>query len=810
MRKRLAEIGILSVIFIIAVVVFSYLTNRGNNNMTADIGNATLPRVNFSCEGYGVNPLSGYIQKMDVTTMRDTITPVSNQRLDINIDSYDVKVSSIGYEIYTIDGKQKLSEGTAEKVSDKVSIELNGELLAQERVLVLTLKIEDENVYYYTRVVNSAQFNVSQCLDYAYSFHENALAKAQDSNVKTAIEPSSEGDNTTLQHVTIHSDFDHVTWGELAPSVIGTERIKIVETNPTYTSILMEYEVRCRGEENEEDTYMVKEFFRVRMAGEVMYLLNYDRTMEQVFDGAKHVLSEKGVLLGIAPYDLPYMVNDDGTIVSFIQANELWNYNKETDELSLLFSFMDAENTDVRNLTDDHEIKLLAVDKDGNTTFAVYGYMNRGSHEGKVGAAIYYYNIDKNSIDEKVFIPSNKSAAIASAELGKLVYYSISQEMLYVLVDGTLYEIDMEKDKEKKLVENLEDGQYTVSDDGHLVAYQSNGTIDEATKITVKDLYSGKEYEVSAADHECIKPLGFVNDDFICGTARKEDVGETITGETTIPMYKVEIRNTKNEIVKTYESGSDYVLDVEVKESMITLNRAVKEGNRYTSIAPEHITNNEKREESNISLDAYSTELKETQMRLTFADGIQDREAKVLKPKQVLFEKASMIAFDQESLAGRYYVYGYGRLQGIYKKAGYAVQGAETVSGVVVSSEQKYVWERGNRYLNYTITGKEDVINFIREQLSSGRYPMDVMNELSNGNSLDLSGCTTEEILYIVNRGTPVIGMADSQTSVILTGYDSANVFYTETATGNLAAVPYEQMDQMLAGTGRAFIGYIE
>ncbi len=810
MKKRLAEIGILSVIFIIAVVVFSYLTNRGNNNMTADIGNATLPRVYFSCEGYGVNPLSGYTQKMDITTMRDTITPVSNQRLDVNIDSYDAKVSSVGYEVYTIDGKQKLSEGTVAEVSDKVSIEVDGELLNEERVLVLTLGIDDESVYYYTRVVNSAEFHVSQCLDYVYSFHENALAKAQDSNIKSAIEPSSEGDNTTLQHVTIHSDFNHVTWGELAPSVSGTERIKILETNPTYTSVQMEYEVRCRGEENEEDTYMVKEFFRVRMTGEVMYLLNYDRTMEQVFDGAKNVLSEKGVLLGIAPYDLPYMVNDDGTIVSFIQANELWNYNKETDELSLLFSFMDAENTDVRNLTDDHDIKLLAVDQDGNTTFAVYGYMNRGSHEGKVGAAIYYYNIDKNSIDEKVFIPSNKSAAVASAELGKLVYYSISQEMLYVLVDGTLYEIDMEKDKEEKLVENLEDGQYMVSDDGHLVAYQSGGTLDEATKIIVKDLYNGKEYTVSAADNECIKPLGFVNDDFISGTARKEDVGETITGEATIPMYKVEIRNTKNQVVKTYESASEFVLDVEVKESMITLNRAVKEGDRYTSIASEHITNNEKREESNISLDSYSTELKETQMRLTFADGIQDREAKVLKPKQVLFEKASTIAFDQESLSGRYYVYGYGGLQGIYKKAGYAVKGAENVSGVVVSSEQKYVWERGNRYLNYTITGKEDVIGFIREQLSSGRYPMDVMNELSDGNSLDLTGCTTEEILYIINKGTPVVGMADSQNSVILTGYDTANVFYTETATGNQAAVSYEQMDQMLSGTGRAFIGYIE
>ena len=42
------------------------------------------------------------------------------------------------------------------------------------------------------------------------------------------------------------------------------------------------------------------------------------------------------------------------------------------------------------NLYDQHAIKIISMDKDGNTTFAVYGYMNRGEHEGEVGAAIYY------------------------------------------------------------------------------------------------------------------------------------------------------------------------------------------------------------------------------------------------------------------------------------------------------------------------------------------------------------------------------------------------------------------------------------
>ena len=44
------------------------------------------------------------------------------------------------------------------------------------------------------------------------------------------------------------------------------------------------------------------------------YLLDYDRTMEQIFDSTKQVLSENGVLLGIADSDTPYLVNETGRL----------------------------------------------------------------------------------------------------------------------------------------------------------------------------------------------------------------------------------------------------------------------------------------------------------------------------------------------------------------------------------------------------------------------------------------------------------------------------------------------------------------
>ena len=609
--------------------------------------------------------------------------------------------------------------------------------------------------------------------------------------------------------MTIHSDYDHVSWGSLEPEVEKGERWNIKEINSNSISVQLEYRVRCKGEENETDVYAVKEFFRVRHIADAQktYLLNYDRTMEQIFDATKQVLNEKGVLLGIAPKNISYMVNDDGSVVSFVVANELWNYNKDTDEVSQVFSFADAENSDVRNLVTKHEIKLLEMDETGNTIFAVCGYMNRGSHEGEVGIAVYYYDMEKNSVEEKVFISSDKSYENVINEMSKLVYYSASRNMLYIMVEGTLYEFDVEMEENTALVEALNEDQYVVSEDGHLVAYQENGDLNTATKVVVKNLESGKERTAECESDECIRPLGFVKNDFVYGVAKTADTGKTVSGEITVPMYKVEIQNSKSEIVKTYQADGTYVLDAYLKDNMVTLNRAVKDGNTYTSTSQDYLTNNTEKEKSNIYLESYATDLKETQVRLTFEDGISDKEPKVLRPKQIVMEDPVVVEFEDVTHADKYYVYGYGQLQACCEKAGEAIRLADSYSGVVVDATQNYVWERGNRDLQYTITDKDDVIQRIADRLKQKEAPVDIMKSLNDDRYLDLTGCATEELLYIINQGSPVIGMLNAENSVILIGYTDTVVIYVDPETGERSSVTYEEMDQMTQGSGNTYIG---
>lgn len=800
LKERIRNAIILVGVFIIAVLIFSYLTNDEDNSVTADLGTATFPQISFDCSGYGINTVPGYARAMDITKVRDTITPVMKDDLDIELNAFENKINSMEYKIYTLDGTECLYENTIKHPKTDVSLPLGSTgVLGEERVMEVILHLNTQKeIYFYTRVAQTDQVNMNSCLDYIKAFHEETLEKKGTANIATALE-TEESDKASFGHVTIHSSYEKVTWGDLKPKIEGGERWSVKETTSTGTSVEIAYQVKCKGEENKEDTYNVKEFYRVRYdkTARRVYLLDYDRTAEQVLDSSKKVLSEKGILLGVTASDVPYLTDKEGTIVSFVQADELWSYNKDRDELSLVFSFANAENKDIRNLTSEHEIRLLSADKTDNVTFAVCGYMNRGEHEGEVGIAIYYYDIEKNAVEEKVFIPTDQSYGVTAQKLGKLLYYNESNATLYFMNDGTLRKVDVEKNKSEDLQTGLKEGTYVISKDGHLLAYCLD---EQSSKVTVMNLKTGKERTVSAKKREGILPVGFIDGDFVYGRYKKTDSGKTAAGEDIDPMYQVEIQNSKGNVVKEYRQKKSYVIDANVEDNRIILEQAKKKGKTYIKTTTEYITNNEEKDESNIALESYSTELKGTQMRLAYRDGISDKEPKLLKPKQVLFEKPKVVEVEKEETKKEYYVFGHGKLQGIFDQAGDAIETADKYGGVVVTQRQEYIWQRGNRDLQYKISATSKPVETLRKELNSGSTPMEAFEEVYKSDALDLSGCTTEQIAYIINQGKPVIGVLDGKKYIILVGYTEETVTYVEAKNGSSHTISLSKMDKKVNG----------
>ena len=813
MKKRVIKIGVLIIVFAAALVISSLVLNRGSDDEIVDMGAPALPRISFTVDGRQVNILSGYVGDMEITAMRDTITPLeSDGTLQMNLEADGNEISSIKYEVYSLDGGETYKTGELENVTpeEPMALELNDALgeSVQEAVLKVILTVGEEDISYYTRIERPDEITAAGALEFAQDFHTKALEKSAAEELAVYLEPGEESDNSTYQTVNIHSDITHIQWGDLNPEVQGEVRWSIKESNSVYTSLLAKYQVSCEDDNGETQMYDIKEFFRVRLSGDTVYLLDYNRDMQQVFNANLTVLDEDGIQFGIASNDIQYMTSDDDTIVAFVRERDLWLYDQDTDELSQVFSFSNQEGQDERSRNDQHAVRIISLDDSGNMAFAVYGYMNRGIHEGEVGVGIYYFNIDSNAIEEKAFIPSTKSFAIAEDELGKMVYYNHEQEMLYVLADGTLYQINLKNDDQTVLAEDLEDGQYAVSDDGHLMAYQTGGSLYTASEVTVMNLENGDQNTIQASEGDAVRPLGFVNGDFIYGKISSDDAGTMVSGEEITPMYEIEIRNSNNEAMASYsftDSGI-YITDILVEGNMVTLNRVKKSGNVYQSTDQEFITNNEERSDSTIALESYTTERMQSQMRLTFENGIKDTEPKVLRPNELVSGEPLTITLGGGSEGVKYYVYGMGELEGIYDRAGYAIQEAEEISGVVISSDQAYIWEKGNRDLAYSTEAE----TFRRQDGESSLEACERYMEQYNAHQVDLTGCTLDQVLYVINKGCPMIALTNADHAILLTGYTRTDITYIDPDTGEEQTVGVGEMEKMVQGSGNTFIGYIQ
>lgn len=834
MKEKVKRAGILTFVFLIAVIVFSFLTNQGNADMTADMGGATLPRIQIVSGEYEINPLVGYVSEMNVGKMRSTITPVDFQSgITLRIEEGVLPIKALTYEVCSSDGKEILYKEKRKEIGEEPSLTFPGlELADREAILKLTLHTEKQDIYYYTRICTKEGTDSDACLAFAERFHNMTFGKENTESIAAYLENGTEDDETeNLQKVTIHSDAEHLTWGELRPQIKGEVSRSIKEISGNYMTIVYDYEVECAGEQDETEVYQIREYLKVRYAEGTEYLLDYERTMEQELDASGNVLDNNGILLGIAKEELPYMANEAGTIVSFVQAGELWNYNQSQDALSLVFSFADSEGYDIRNLCKEHEIQIVSVNEQGDTTFKVIGYMNRGEHEGEVGTAIYFFDIEKNFVEEKAFIPDNISSEILLKEQEQLVYYNEQQEVLYAMKEGTLYKVDLEKGKKEALVENLEKDQYVSSKDGRLLAYQTVSSLENAEEVKVLDFVTGKERTVTCSSGEFIRPLGFISEDFVYGIGRKEDAGAFVTGEHVCPMYKLEIRDTDNEVVKIYQADQVYVTGVTVEEKMLILDRVVKNESVYTAVAKDYITSNEEVEKSNISVETYTSDEKERQVRIKYESGISDKKPKLLKPKQVLFENPVLIPFEEEGEAEVFYTYGKGKLLGIYASAADAIRQANENQGLVVSESQKYVWERGNRSLVYDIAGVDlspyqegntlaAALNrlFAYEgktvdaagEMAAGKKPIEILQEQFLGNVLDLHGCSPEELCYILGKGTPIIAMTDLNNAVLLIGYNDSMITYVKPDTGEKVSVPYEELEALTVASGNTYLGYLK
>ena len=832
--KRITAI----VVFFISLFVIDFILNRDNSEITMDMPKATLPVVSVMAENHKMNTMYGYTSKREEAYTKDSITPISEKReITILIDTYQADIDSVAYEVRSIDGDRLIEESEVsvlQKMPDQIRFTIQLKDLIEENreyafVTILTLE-GGEKAYYYTRFIQNEKFYVKEKMDFITNFHNMTFGE-NGTEIKKYLETNTKGDNSDFHKVDIHSSLAQVMWDTLSVEEVEEPVILLRDITAQTASVVLEFLVKETGDAK-ENYYFVEEYYRVRYTPNRMYLLEYERTMDEIFDADKDSFSNDKIYLGITDSKVSMAESEGGKNLAFINGNRLFVYSNVDNKLSEVFSFYNDNNFDIRTRNQNFDIKILKMDDSGNLAFMVAGYMNRGIHEGEVGIAVYFYDTIQNAIEEQAFIPYKKSADILIKELSNLCYLNVENH-LFLILEGGLYDINLEERSSEVVISELTEDTYKVSVSGRMISWLKEKEPYKSSSLCWLNLNDGKQIEVKAGYDEYITAMGFMGEDWVYGLVKKERVKTEASGNILFPIHNVIIKNQDNKVLKNYNKEGYYIVDCSIADNQITLKRIfMNEDAEYKYVEDDHIASSDIENKNITKVSTVNLEVYKKVVQLILKNTTDPHTLKFKNPKEVIFEGGRVVNLDLGEMENVYYVYGAGGVEKITSSSAEAVSLAYELSGSVVDESGNYIWKKGTVYTKNqimaisgtrkdnetsslavcldTILGLEGISRKTQPMLDMGEDAMNILkNSLRKERILDLRNCPLDTVLYYLDQDIPVLALMNNQEAYLITGFNEYNVVLMDPKSGMVYKKGMNDSRVMFEENGNQFITYM-
>lgn len=838
MKKGLIKGIVCFVTFFISLFTISAVMNRGNTDTTMEMSPASYPLVYINYEGKHINSLHGYAKEMDVSYMRDTITPLGEDRqISLYLEKYQNEITSLTFEVRSIDGDRLIENSQIYNYKEQDN-SISADIILKDLIdvdteyeFILLVGISGgKSIHYYTRIIQRSENHAGEEIRFVHDFHEKTFDKEAARDLTMYLETDETGDNTSFSHVNIHSSFAQITWGNLDVEKISEPQIYVTELFRETMRAKVTYFVRVKTQ-NGERICRVEEFYRLRYGPQRIYLLNFDRTMNEVFEMKLDAFSNNKLDLGIRSANVEIMESEDGGIFAFVSEGRLFCYNSSSNRFSQLFGFYGEGNEDERTYYDQSEIHILNVDETGNVQFLVYGYMNRGTHEGNMGVAVYFYNGASNTIEEEAFIPFDKSFAVLKEDMEQLTYLNNNNE-LFLYLNNTIFCIRLEENSYKTVVENLPRGSLKVSKSNRMIVWPEGTDLTKSTQLNLMNLNTGNISQVEAGNANYIRPLGFMEEDLIYGLIRSTDIYTDNVGSMMMPMFCVNIASgTDRSITMNYEKAGIYVSDIFIESNQITLKRVRRgDGGGYAAIEDDQIMSSENELSGENAVEVVVAGDLEKIIQVAAKGNFVTKSLKFLTPKEVMYEGGHEVVLRYpEDEEDKYYVYASDGIEGVYSNVAEAVIFAESISGTVVGETGEYIWVRGNRRLQNqistissasvdennsslavclnTMLSVEGITRNSQYLLSRGETALSILQtQIPDGKVLDLGGCSLEAVLYYVDRGIPVMAMLNDRNAVLIIGFNELNTIIMDPSTGTIYRKGMNDSREWFDQNGNQFI----
>lgn len=846
--KHIYRIIILLAVFIGALYYFSGDIKEVvfETDHTIEMARASFPLVTIREDGYEINLLHGYSTNLAANKLRETVIPLSTEKsFEVIIDQKDYDIKKLSYEVREFYDNALIENGSVsvfeeEGESKTAKIRLNSELLKEKEYAVkLTLISSDSSkMYYYQRVKIYDNHYLKEKLDFIMDFHASIMEKDRAQQIIKYLEPLGSADNSTLAHVNINSSFELVSWGNIKPVVLTEIFPSVIEIYSDIVSVELQYFIEAEVA-GAKEKYKVTEFYRVRYSADRMFLLNYDRRMEALFDVGLASVTKNELKLGItSETEVPIVLSADEKKLAFVRDRELWFYDLQNNVITRVFSFHQDNSDYFRELYDQHNIRILNMDEEGNLDFLVYGYMNRGQYEGRVAIILYRYIRTGNRIEERLYIPVEEPYQTLKENLGSLTYVN-ALGMFYIQVYNNIYSYNLITRELSLIAENITRDQLVVLDELDFAAWQDNSDPKKSKNIRIMNLETGDTELISSGEGYSIRLMDIIDSNLIYGFVKEKDISSMIDGYVLAPLSRIEIASVDKKVLKSYSKSDFYISGLEVKDNIIELRRVqkVSENGRtaYTLASSDYIMNQVKTKAKASQVTSRVTDQALTEYYLTLPkEFVMGSVPKVQNTVNTVIDEDPTIRLPISAMQQIcYYPYICGEIEAAYDNAAAAIKVAREQVGVVLNNNQQLIWERGvkassssiDAFQNMTWSATQDKsvetciqlmlshqrVNTSIDQLSVEQISAyDVLKQYSKHTPLRLTGISLEDALYYVSKGRPVLAMTDLQQAVLICGYDTFNIMIIDPKNSRITKVGIQDSARMFEDAGNVFLSYLE
>ena len=808
MKSVKIKAAVYFVVFI-AAAVLTYIFTIGKsvyNTDTSSMTAAGLPVIYMTSDsGIKYNYLHGYAGEVNQKQLHDAITPIDDTReLTVSIKQYQSVVSGVSYEISTQDQETLVERNSVSDYTGRdgiVTVNLRFKnLMEADREYLLKITLNTENygeVSYFTRIVKLDTSNLDRKLQYVMDFSENTRREETLGNVTAKLEPDSTEDNTNLGRVNIHSKLSQVGFAGLQPQLLSERFFTITEIDADRASVTVTYKAET-SDESGRFQYNIKEFYRIYQPDStVTYVYNFDRWMNQIFNPSKGISGRGEIYLGIrSDADIDVKASNNGKISTFVLDGNLWSFSVPKNSFTKVFSFEDEDSDGIREDYQAHKIKVLNLEDNGNMDFLVYGYMNRGIHEGEMGISVYRYDAGKHTTEEVIFIPRKDSFEVIANDIAKLAYMN-ANGILYIYSNQEVFYLDCATREYMVVAGDIQEGISSMCEENSLFVFQTGNDPDRCSELNVLHLDTGEIYVVSADMKESIKMLGYIDGNIVYGKMYDDMLTVTRDGKVISPMYCITIMNKDNEIIREYKEEGYFVTEALLSNSQIIFERVrYNDEGEMVEAASDSLLSNIEDSSAKMQIITRATEFRQKEQYISLiAPGSSN--ANLSEPKYIFADNTSVLI---SAINGRseeyYYAYGFGELYKICYSLSDAMQAAYESGGVVVDSNGETVWNRYKPQSHHivmpegaldtdktSLTAATDVLlktagsNTESQTLYEQGYSTLQCIEKEVGRAEDLSGCEIDLALYFVGAGHPIIAKTGEERYELVKGYDKNNVY---------------------------------